>query len=56
MLKLLSFTVKLWSTNTDHSIACLEAKANVCCVYFNPESRYHLAFGSAGLYKLLFPF
>ncbi|CAG2236512.1 E3 ubiquitin-protein ligase COP1-like [Mytilus edulis] len=39
--------VKLWSTNTDHSIACLEAKANVCCVYFNPESRYHLAFGSA---------
>lgn len=39
--------VKLWSTNTDHSIACLEAKANVCCVYFNPESRYHIAFGSA---------
>ncbi|KAL3871703.1 hypothetical protein ACJMK2_039686 [Sinanodonta woodiana] len=39
--------VKLWSTNTEHSIACLEAKANVCCVKFNPDSRYHLAFGSA---------
>ena len=39
--------VKLWYTNMEHSIASLEAKANVCCVKFNPESRYHLAFGSA---------
>ncbi|XP_064616123.1 E3 ubiquitin-protein ligase COP1-like isoform X2 [Liolophura sinensis] len=39
--------VKLWSSNTEHSVACLEAKANVCCVKFNPESRYHLSFGSA---------
>ncbi|XP_025114545.1 E3 ubiquitin-protein ligase COP1-like isoform X2 [Pomacea canaliculata] len=39
--------VKLWSCNVDHSIASLEAKANVCCVKFNPESRFHLAFGSA---------
>ncbi|CAH1785705.1 unnamed protein product [Owenia fusiformis] len=39
--------VKLWSINAEHSIASLEAKANVCCVKFNPESRYHLAFGSA---------
>lgn len=39
--------VKLWSINAENSIACLEAKANVCCVKFNPESRYHLAFGSA---------
>lgn len=39
--------VKLWSTNQEHSVACLEAKANVCCVKFNPDSRYHLAFGSA---------
>ena len=30
-------------------MASLEAKANVCCVKFNPESRFHLAFGSAGL-------
>lgn len=39
--------VKIWSTNMDHSITSLEAKANVCCVKFNPESRFHLAFGSA---------
>lgn len=39
--------VKLWNINQEHSIATLEAKANVCCVKFNPESRYHLAFGSA---------
>ena len=40
--------VKLWHTNMEHSVASLEAKANVCCVKFNPNSRYHLAFGSAG--------
>lgn len=39
--------VKLWSLNTEHSIATLEAKANVCCVKFNPKSSCHLAFGSA---------
>ncbi|ESP01505.1 hypothetical protein LOTGIDRAFT_238291 [Lottia gigantea] len=39
--------VKLWSTNNEHSIANIEANANVCCVKFNPQSRYHLAFGSA---------
>ena len=44
-----SISVKLWSTDMEHSVACLEAKANVCCVKFNPESRYHLSFGSAGM-------
>lgn len=39
--------VKLWSTNVSHSVASLEAKANICCVKFNPASCYHLAFGSA---------
>ncbi|XP_050438806.1 E3 ubiquitin-protein ligase COP1-like isoform X1 [Adelges cooleyi] len=39
--------VKLWTLNQDRSVACLEAKANVCCVKFNPESSSHLAFGSA---------
>lgn len=39
--------VKLWSISSDHSITSLEAKANVCCVKFNPESRFHLALGSA---------
>lgn len=46
-------SVKLWSINAENSIACLEAKANVCCVKFNPESRYHLAFGSAGKIKTI---
>lgn len=45
--------MKLWSINAENSIACLEAKANVCCVKFNPESRYHLAFGSAGKIKMI---
>ncbi|XP_025828996.1 E3 ubiquitin-protein ligase COP1-like isoform X1 [Agrilus planipennis] len=39
--------VKLYSLNVEHSIATLEAKANVCCVKFNPRSSCHLAFGSA---------
>lgn len=39
--------VKLWSTSVNHSIASLEAKANVCSVKFNPTSCFHLAFGSA---------
>ncbi|XP_055636606.1 E3 ubiquitin-protein ligase COP1-like isoform X1 [Toxorhynchites rutilus septentrionalis] len=39
--------VKLWSLNVDHSVATIEARANVCCVKFNPKSSCHLAFGSA---------
>lgn len=39
--------VKLWALNNDYSVASLEAKANVCCVKFNPCSSCHLAFGSA---------
>ena len=39
--------VKLWHLDSDRSIKTLEAKANVCCVQFNPSSRHHLAFGSA---------
>ncbi|XP_023029461.2 E3 ubiquitin-protein ligase COP1 isoform X1 [Leptinotarsa decemlineata] len=39
--------VKLYSLNEEHSVATLEAKANVCCVKFNPRSSWHLAFGSA---------
>ena len=39
--------VKLWSANMENSVTSLEAKANVCSVKFNPNSRYHLAFGSA---------
>ncbi|XP_017778851.1 PREDICTED: E3 ubiquitin-protein ligase RFWD2-like isoform X1 [Nicrophorus vespilloides] len=39
--------VKLYDLNSDHSVATLEARANICCVKFNPKSQYHLAFGSA---------
>ncbi|CAG0899502.1 unnamed protein product [Darwinula stevensoni] len=39
--------VKLWATNLEHSVSTIEAKANVCSVKFNPDSRYHVAFGSA---------
>lgn len=31
--------VKIWSLCSEHSVATLEAKANVCCVKFNPFSR-----------------
>ncbi|XP_015364513.1 PREDICTED: E3 ubiquitin-protein ligase RFWD2-like isoform X1 [Diuraphis noxia] len=39
--------VKLWTLNQERSVACLEAKANVCCVKFNPIGASYLAFGSA---------
>ncbi|XP_047518888.1 E3 ubiquitin-protein ligase COP1-like [Pieris napi] len=39
--------VKLWSLNAERSVATLEAKFNVCCVRFNPNSSCHLAVGSA---------
>lgn len=39
--------VKLYNMNVDHSVATLEARANICCVKFNPKSSFHLAFGSA---------
>lgn len=39
--------VKLWCTNQQRSVATLAAKANVCCVKFNPSQLHHLAFGSA---------
>lgn len=39
--------VKFWALNVNHSISTLEAKANVCCVKFNPSSSTHLAIGSA---------
>ena len=39
--------VKLWSCNVQHSVACVEAKANICCVQFNPHTAFHLAFGCA---------
>lgn len=39
--------VKLWSLNCDRSVNTIDAKVNVCCVYFSPSSRHHVVFGSA---------
>lgn len=39
--------VKLWSLTSDRSVASIDAKVNVCCVYFSPTSRHSLVFGSA---------
>eukprot|EP00002_Diphylleia_rotans_P018822 TRINITY_DN3643_c0_g1_i1.p1 TRINITY_DN3643_c0_g1~~TRINITY_DN3643_c0_g1_i1.p1 ORF type:complete len:1097 (+),score=184.21 TRINITY_DN3643_c0_g1_i1:47-3337(+) len=39
--------VKIWSARQEKSVLTIEAKANVCCVKFHPESQHHLAFGSA---------
>ena len=39
--------VKIWSTNSQKSITTIEARANVCCVQFNPKSSMHVAFGGA---------
>uniref|UniRef100_A0A914VHH5 RING-type domain-containing protein n=1 Tax=Plectus sambesii TaxID=2011161 RepID=A0A914VHH5_9BILA len=39
--------VKLWSLNSERSVAHIDAKVNVCCVYFSPTSRHNLVFGSA---------
>ncbi|XP_005091898.1 E3 ubiquitin-protein ligase COP1 [Aplysia californica] len=39
--------VKLWDWDRPHSVMTIEGGANVCCVKFNPTTRYNLAFGSA---------
>ncbi|KAI6191514.1 E3 ubiquitin-protein ligase RFWD2 [Aphelenchoides bicaudatus] len=39
--------LKIWSINEMHSVATIDAKVNVCCVYFSPSSKHHFVFGSA---------
>ncbi|BFZ20618.1 hypothetical protein BsWGS_23656 [Bradybaena similaris] len=39
--------VKLWDWDRSTSVMTIEGGANVCCVKFNPTTRYNLAFGSA---------
>ncbi|XP_059152150.1 E3 ubiquitin-protein ligase COP1-like [Physella acuta] len=39
--------VKLWDWDRSQSVMTIEGGANVCCVKFNPTTRYNLAFGSA---------
>ena len=40
-------TVKIWSINQQKSVMNIRAKANVCCVNFNPNDAYTLCFGCA---------
>ncbi|TKR81137.1 hypothetical protein L596_015065 [Steinernema carpocapsae] len=51
--------VKLWSVSTDKSVGTIDARVNVCCVYFSPTSRNHLVFGCADhcvhLYDIRYP-
>lgn len=39
--------VKLWSTNSEYSLVSIDAKSNVCCVAFKPDSKFHVLFGTA---------
>ncbi|KAH9495543.1 coatomer subunit alpha [Bulinus truncatus] len=39
--------LKLWDWDRSHSVLTIDGGANVCCVKFNPTTRYNLAFGSA---------
>jgi len=39
--------VKIWSTNSDYSLLSIDAKSNVCCVVFKPDSKFHVLFGTA---------
>jgi len=39
--------VKLWHMDSQKSVASMDIKSNVCCVQFNPENQYCVAFGSA---------
>lgn len=39
--------VKIWSTNSEYSLLSIDAKSNVCCVVFKPDSKFHVLFGTA---------
>uniref|UniRef100_A0A1I7S9U6 WD_REPEATS_REGION domain-containing protein n=1 Tax=Bursaphelenchus xylophilus TaxID=6326 RepID=A0A1I7S9U6_BURXY len=39
--------VKIWTMNQPHSVGTVDAKVNVCCVYFSPTNRNNFVFGSA---------
>ncbi|CAD5228336.1 unnamed protein product [Bursaphelenchus okinawaensis] len=39
--------VKIWTMNQPHSVGTIDAKVNVCCVYFSPTNRNNFVFGSA---------
>lgn len=39
--------VKIWSTNSEYSLLSIDAKSNVCCCVFKPDSKFHVLFGTA---------
>jgi len=39
--------VKIWSMHNDYSVTTIDAKSNVCCVKFQPDSQYNIVFGTA---------
>lgn len=39
--------VKLWTLNASQSVCTIDARVNVCCVYFSPKYRNQLVFGSS---------
>jgi E3 ubiquitin-protein ligase RFWD2 len=41
------FLVKIWSMHNDYSVTTIDAKSNVCCVKFKPDSQYNIVFGTA---------
>ena len=39
--------MKIWKINEVRSTHTIDAKVNVCCVYWSPTSKYHFVYGSA---------
>lgn len=39
--------VKIWSMHNDYSVTTIDAKSNVCCVKFKPDSQHNIVFGTA---------
>jgi E3 ubiquitin-protein ligase RFWD2 len=39
--------VKIWSMHNEYSVTTIDAKSNVCCVKFKPDSQYNIVFGTA---------
>jgi E3 ubiquitin-protein ligase RFWD2 len=39
--------VKIWSTNSEYSLLSIDAKSNVCCCVFKPDSKFHVLLGTA---------
>lgn len=40
-------SVKIWSMHNEYSVTTIDAKSNVCCVKFQPDSQFNIVFGTA---------